>query len=186
MSPDGQSTDAIIKQILATLESSFWTHAEFWITTIIGLAALGFSWAAFTEAKKAKQAAVEAGRTVKIQTITIDLTEIAQKLNKLEPTITFSDARDLLNEISSRLRRVMSPFSNDPDLKSTIQSLRDALATAKTSLDAVRPLDPSKEQETPRAVYNAVQSELANINSIVADLTGLFESKSQHLDGGHG
>jgi hypothetical protein len=181
MGADASTMEAMVKQILAILESSFIYHWDFWITNTLGVAAIGFSFAAFYQAKQARKAAIEAGITVKLQTITIDLTEIAQKLNKLEPNITFSNARDLLNEISYRLRRVMSPFANDLDLKITINSLRQALDTAKASLDAVRPADPAKELETPRAVYNAVQGELATINSFVADLAGLFESKTQHL-----
>jgi hypothetical protein len=42
----------------------------------------------------------------------------------------------------------------------------------------VRPTDPAKETEAPRAVYFAVEGNFANINNCVADLLGLFERET--------
>lgn len=175
--PDYQNIIAILNK----LNAPFWYSVSFWISTVIGLLALFFSILAFVEARKAKRAATEAGRTVKIQTITIELTEVSQRLDRLETEIPFNEARDLLNEISRRLRRIISPFQNDIDLQETITALRQALDSAKKSLNDVRPTDVGQEQKAPHAVYNAIEAYFSTINSLVADLLGLFEKKTINL-----
>jgi hypothetical protein len=179
---DPQATDAALKQLQAQMELVLrdvhaWTTWEYWLALAVGIAGTFLAWLAYQEAQEAKKAAREAGRSVKIQTITIELTEIAQKLDKLEPQLNFNEARDLLTEISRRLRRLISPFQDDTELGSTIKLLREALDAAKIALNTVRPIDPGKEQ-APQAVYYAIQGDFATINSIVADLLGLFEKKS--------
>jgi len=141
---------------------------------------------AYREAHKAKKAATEAGQTVKIQTVAIELMEMLQKLDDLYPEILFSEARDLLNEIDRRLRRATSPFQKDDDLAETITTLRTALETARNSLNSVRPEDPSKEKNAPSAVYYAIQNDFAQINNTVADLLGLCEKKTMHFGGNNG
>jgi hypothetical protein len=156
----------------------FYKQVDFWINVVVGVAGLVFSILAYAEAKQAKRAAVEAGRTVKLQTITIELTEISQKLDRILPEIRFSQARDLLAEISRRVRRAISPYANDDEFRETIVAVRDALIAAQDSLRSVRPTDPEKEDEAPNAVYYGVENELANVNNCIADLLGLFEMKS--------
>src|ERR1700730_6528303 len=73
--------DNSFDQIRRTLQMSFWHHGDFWISTGIGIAGLGFTIWAVLEAKGAKRAAIEAGRTVKMQTVAIELMEISQKLD---------------------------------------------------------------------------------------------------------
>jgi hypothetical protein len=155
----------------------FYKHAEFWINFLVGVGGLVFSYLAFVEAKRAKRAAMEAGRTVKIQTITVELAEIAQKLDTIQPEIYFSEARDLLAEIARRLRRAISPFATDPAFQKAVEAARAALGAARESLKLVRPADPRKEDETPNAVYNGIEGEFAAISSCVADLIGLFEMR---------
>jgi|ERR1043166_200023 hypothetical protein len=164
--------------VLQKLSEPFYSKFDFWISIAIGLGGVLFSVMAFMEARRAKHAATEAGKTVKIQTITIDLTEISQRLDRLKPDIRFSEARDLLAEITRRLRRVVSPFQKDPEVGEPIKVLLSVLTSTKTSLNAVRPADPSKESETPYAVYNAIEADFAAINNSVADLLGLFEKKT--------
>jgi len=158
-------------------EEHFWYRGDFWIGTILGIAGLIFSLLAFLEAGRAKHAATEAGKTVKIQTVTIELSEIQPKLDKLHPAIKFDEARDLLNEITRRLRRVISPFEKDQSFSDKISVLREILDKTKESLNKVRPTDPTKE-EVPRAVYFAIESDFAAISNCVADLSGLFEKKT--------
>jgi hypothetical protein len=171
------------------LHPPFWSDASFWLTQIIGGAGLLFSILAFLEAKKAfyeargaKHAATAAGRTVKIQTVTIELTEIAQKLDRIQPEVMFNEARDLLTEIQRRLRRLIAPFAQDPELRQAIAAVLQALQAAQTSLKTVRPNDP--KTETPNSVYFGTQDAFDTINNCVADLLGLFEK--QTLDFGEG
>jgi hypothetical protein len=75
------------------LPSSF--DLKFWANFVATLVGVLFAWLAFGQARLAKELAAEAGKTVKIQTITIELTEIVQRLDRLEYGLSFSEARDL-------------------------------------------------------------------------------------------
>lgn len=197
MPPDVQSQINSINQVL---QEPFWRHPEFWIATIIGLSGLAvsifgliYAVRAFREAEQAKleaeratRAAMEAGKSVKAQTVAVELGEVSQKLEKLQPGVKFQDARDLLMEISKRLRRNISPFAEDEALEKTITALRQALDTAQKSLNSVRPAIPANEEEAPNAVFNGVESDFATIGNLVADLLGLFEKQTFDSGAGHG
>jgi len=173
-----QAAQDVIKPALDSALSPFWVgHWDFWIGSVIGTLGLLFAILAFLEARQAKRAATEAGKTVRIQTITIELSEISQKLDKLQTGIHFNEARDMLNEITRRLRRIVSPFRKDAGLADSITSLTTALAEAKESLGSVRPVDASMA-EAPGVVYYAIEANFAEINNSVADLLGLFEKKT--------
>jgi hypothetical protein len=180
--------EALIQKFVSlqsVLDSPFWKDPAFWITLLVTLAGVVFAILAFIEARKAKAAATEAGKTVKIQTVAIELTEISQRLDILGMEIRFNEARDLLNEISRKLRRLVSPFQTDPELKETVASLKEALNSAKNSLNDVRPTEPLEEEQPPNAVYYAIEADLANINGFVADMLGLLEKKTIDLGEHH-
>jgi hypothetical protein len=113
-----------LARIIELLQEPLWRRWDFWISLILGLAGVGVGIAALKyailafeeaklakeEAEQAKEAATEAGKTVRVQTVAIELGEISQKLGRLQPEIRFSEARDLLNDVSWRLRRAISPF----------------------------------------------------------------------------
>lgn len=168
-----------IAKLVEVLNSSnpFYGQFEFWIATLIGAASVFFSVKAFNEAKAAKTAAFEAGKTVKIQTITIELTEIAQRLDKLDFGLSFSEARDLLNEVSRRLRRLIAPFQDTEYLSEPCLSLKSALDEAKEALEEVRPQDPETDLP-PNTIYFATQGHFSNISSLVAEIMGLFEKRT--------
>ena len=169
------------EQFSALLEAHtgrFYQSAEFWIASVIGLAGLIFSAFAFWEARKAKKAAWEAGKTVKIQTITIELTEIAQRLDRLDFGLGFADARDSLNEFSRRLRRLIAPFASEDNFRDVAKRLILALDAGKQALEEIRPLDNKIEKLPSNAVYFAVQGHFMNINNAVAELMGLFEKRT--------
>lgn len=170
-----------IKKLVEAISSAaepFYSYPEFWIATVIGTASVYFSVKAFNEAKAAKTAAYEAGKTVKIQTITIELTEIAQRLDKLDFELSFSEARDLLNEVSRRLRRLIAPFQETGDLIEPCDNLKNALDGAKTALDEVRPQSGESEDLPPNTIYFATQGHFSNISSLVAEIMGLFEKRT--------
>ena len=171
-----------LQRLATQLEAPFYSSLEFWINFIVGLAGVLFSVLAYAEARKAKLAADEAGRTVKIQTVTIELSEIAQRLDKLDSKLTFSEARDSLNEISRRLRRLIAPFQDGQDLKAPCQRLRDSLDAARESLDTLLPQDGLIENLPPNSVYFATQSHLAVISSLVAEIMGLFEKRTIRVE----
>jgi hypothetical protein len=185
MPPDLQTLDAKISA-LASHVQDFWVHPHFWIDFVLAGIGIGFSIAAFVEARRAKSAATDAGRVVKIQTVVIELTELSQRLDKLEPEIRFSDARDLVAEISRRLRRLASPFQDDKELGDTVKALRDALDATQRALNAVRPANLDAESAAPMAVYHGIESNVSAVNNLVADLLGLLERRTLFFGEQHG
>jgi hypothetical protein len=175
MTPDAAIT---VNQLIEHLPPPFWRDFGFWIAQAIGIAGLYFSVLAWKEAKQAKKAAMAAGRTVKVQTIAIELTEIVQKLDKVQPGIRFSEARDLISETSRRIYRATSPFLKAVEFESAIVAARDAIEAAQSSIGRVRPTGVGKEAEAPDAVYYGIEADCAVISNAVSDLLGLFEKHS--------
>lgn len=171
-------TEGEIVKLASQYAEPFYYSASFWIGTVIGIASIYFSAKAFAEAREAKKAAFEAGKTVKIQTITIELTEIAQRLDKLDFNLSFSEARDLLNEISRRLRRLIAPFQSTEDLVEACSNLKIALDDAKEALEDVRPQTEEGNVAPSNSVYFATQGHFSNISSLVAEIMGLFEKRT--------
>jgi len=165
-------------QLPQCIPPPFYRNVDFWIFLVVGLAALTFSILAWMEAKKAKKAATAAGRTVKLQTVTIELSEIGQKLDRVQPGIRFNEARDLLSDTSRRVHRATAPFSKEPKLSEAIEAAKQAVQNAQNSLKTVRPSEPGKEAEAPDAVYYGIEADCSVISSCVADLVGLFEKQA--------
>jgi hypothetical protein len=175
------------------LHPPFWKDPGYVIAILIGIVGLAYSYKAFKEAGKAfrearsaKEAATAAGRTVKIQTVTIELSEVTQMLDRVEPGMLFREARDLLAEVQRRVRRHVAPFAEHPRLSGAIKTTLQALETAHKSLKGARPADAANEKEAPNAVYNAIEDDFATINNCVADLMGLFEKVTLGLGEGDG
>lgn len=176
---------SVLNRVLDVVNTPFWKHADFWISTVIGVAAACISFLAYIqaekateEAKKAKQAATGAGKTVKLQTVCIELSEIAEALNGVRPGIKFKDAKELFNDTSGHLLRMMAPFASQSDLRDAITAVRNAIQDGHTSLRQVVPTDPTKEDEAPNAVYNAVEDKFAMLKFAVSELTGLMEAET--------
>ena len=168
--------DPKLQAAIDGLSSPYYSHADFWINVVIGAVGLIFSFLAYLEAGRAKNAALQAGVSVKIQTVNVELSEISHRLDKLEVNISYSDARDFLNEISRRLRRLISPFQNDDELREPISNLKTCLDQAKRALTDLRPEDNASIDEA--TIYYGIEGHLSTISSLVADLMGIFERKT--------
>src|SRR5438309_11646527 len=103
--------EAALRHVIELLQRPFWSRWDFWIFLGLGAGSLFASIQAFREARQARRAATLAGRTVKLQTVAIELGEILHKLEELQMGIKFDKARDLLSEVSKRTRRAVSPFA---------------------------------------------------------------------------
>lgn len=182
--PDVATSADTLRNILAALYTGWWTRPDFWIATIIGVAGLIFSILAFVQARKAATAARAAARSVKIQTVTMELQEVHQMLDAIEPQISYAEARKLLSSVNYRVRRHTTPFINTSEFKETISRLRDGLAAATSALEGVRPSDPETAIKAPNAVYYAIVSSFSQLSGLIADLLGLMESET--LDIGEG
>jgi hypothetical protein len=176
MSPDDLQTT--LKHLIEQLPPPFYRDLGFWLSFVIGIAGLIFAILAWREAEKAKRAATAAGRTVKLQTIAIELSEINQKLDRVQPGIRFAEARDLLADTSRRVHRATAPFVKEPKLAEAISAAKQAVDTAQNSLKSVRPTDAAKEAEAPDAVYYGIEADCSVISRSVADLIGLFEKQT--------
>jgi hypothetical protein len=167
-----------LDRVLNQLPPPFWRDFGFWIGIAIGVGGLVFSIMAWMEAKNAKRAATAAGRTVKLQTIAIELTEIVQRLQKVQPGISFAEARDLIAETGSRVHRATSPFSKEPFLTEAIENAKEAVRAAQAALTSVRPTTLNAESEVPDSVYYGIESFCTQISNYVSDLIGLFEKQT--------
>ncbi len=172
------SLKIILSNLMDEKFPQFWETFEFWIFIILAVLSVFASFKAFFEAKKAKKAATEAGKTVKLQTITIELSEIVQKLDILDVDIDFSSARNFLNEINRRVRRLLSPYQEDDDYKEQIIQIREILADAKKSLGEVRPIESEGKEPIAQAVYYATESYFSELSGMIAELLGLFEKRT--------
>jgi hypothetical protein len=105
-SPDPQTLEAI--RVL--VQSHFWKHGDFWIEAPVGLVGLLFSFLAFKQATRAAEAATKAAKAVKLQSMSVDLAEVSQKLRGLQRNTTFDEAKEIHNDVSCTLQRVMAPF----------------------------------------------------------------------------
>lgn len=171
-----------VQNLAELMSRPFYSEPDFWINLLLGGAGVFFSVLAFIEARRAKIAAAAAGKTVKIQTITIELSEIAQRLDKLDSQLSFSEARDLLNEVSRRLRRLIAPFQALEDLKDPCNSLKASLDAAKVALEDLLPQEGGTDQLPPNSVYFATQGHFASISGQVAEIMGLFEKRTIEVD----
>jgi hypothetical protein len=161
------------------LNNPFYTRPEFWISVVIGLLSVLYSFIAYREAKAAKIAAKTAGNTVKIQSITIDLTELIQRLDKLSTELDYSQARDFYNELNRRVRRSVSSLSLNEIYKSKTSSIIETLNSIKTNLDEVRQSGSSDSTMLEGFnLYYAIEGEFSNLSGQLADLCGLLEQKT--------
>jgi len=167
-----------IQQILQRFPPPYWKDLGFWISLIVSCLGVIYAILAWREAKKAKKAATAAGRIVKLQTVSIELSEINQKLDRVQPGIRFNEARDLIGDTAKRVHRATSPFSKDPKFTEAIGPLLQAVQAAQESLKSVRPTEAKKEAEAPDAVYYGIEADCSTISNFVADLIGLFEGQA--------
>lgn len=160
------------------IDIPFYQDWSFWISTVIGIAGIYFSIVAYREAKEAKKAAKAAGNIVKIQSITIDLTEITQRLDKISIDLTYSDARDFYSEINRRLRRITSVLTVEPTYSQKTSEILLTLTALKTNLDEVRQIGQINANSDGINIFYAIEGEFSNLSGQLADLSGLLEQRT--------
>lgn len=177
-------TPTDLDQLVAALSTPFHADPGFWIGLVVGVVGivvsavgLWFSLRAFREAREAKLAAREAGRTVKRQTIVVELTEVTQRLDQIERDIDFLTARQRLNDASRRVHRLLAAYRDHEGYTQACTELFNALTHARQQLETAYPEQPgSKPEGTP--VYFAVESGFASVSDRIATIIGLFENQS--------
>lgn len=159
----------------------FYTSAEFWITNILGAVGVVFAILAYFEAGKAKTAALAAGRSVKLQTVVIELSEIVSRLESIDERLDFTYARELLSESSRRLRRQLAPIKTEEDVAPVIDEVFQLLDNATKALKEVRPTFGTLAASSPeqnQSVFFAIEGHFSALASKLAELTGLLEKRT--------
>ncbi len=155
----------------------FWEQWDFWIFLFLSISSLAASIWASIEARKAKKAAREAGKTVRIQTITIELSEVISKLERLDMKIDFATARDLLSETNRRIRRFLGPFESEKEYSESISLIFNNLSEAKSSLLQVKPND-QESDVVKNSVYYSIENFISGLLGQLAGLQGKFEQRT--------
>lgn len=169
---------AAIIELNKKINAPLWSSWEFWISTCIGIIGLILSFRAMSEAKKAKEAAMKAGESIQIQSITIELSEILHSLQSINEDIKFREARNILTHTQNKLRRFLASYKE-------IETYRTACANINTSLDratqALAGVKPSGSDSDPGVVYYGIEGSFSCICGDVSELMGLFERRA--IDG---
>ena len=147
----GDTDSSQLLRLLTELTRPFYHRPEFWISFILGLVGIGFSFLAFLEARRAKAAANAAAYNLKIQNITLELAEIVSGMDALDSkNVTYPSARDSINELTRKLTRLLSPFQNDEAFAGPVTEVRKALSEIKESFkNCVLILDKSLQMVRP-------------------------------------
>lgn len=168
-----------LNEITLKIDKPFYYDFGFWIGLIIGLLGIFISWIAYKEAEKAKEAAFKAGNIVRLQSITIELTEIIQRLDKINTDLDYSTARDFFNELSRKIRRSISVISTSPEYSNKTNEIIAILNTIKNNLDDVRKnvmVDKSLLQGID--LYFTIEGDLSDLSGNLAELCGMLEQKA--------
>ena len=166
----------VILQAIEKLSDPFWGTLDFYIYVFLSVLSIVLSFLAFRAAGKAEQAAIKAGTHVKIQSVTVELTELSQSLERLDPQISYSSARDTLDILQKRVRRFVSPFTAEhQEISSSMNALKEKFVEAKSALTEVRPVGTDDVLGDQFSGYYAIESSWSEINGLLADLIGLFE-----------
>lgn len=168
-----------LETILNNTSEPFYTDLGFWIGVVLSIIGIIISWIAYKEAEKAKNAAYKAGNFVRIQSITIELTEIIQRLDKINPDLDYSTARDFFNELSRRIRRSISVISQNEEFSEKAKQIIITLNGIKKNLDEVRKtaIEDISLLEGIN-LYLIVEGEFSTLSGDLAELCGILEQKT--------
>ncbi len=173
-----------IYQLLERLERQvsqpYWQKYDFWITTAFGFVGLFLSYLAYKEAKRAKEAAQSAARTVKAITVSLELTDIVQKLDRIDEKIGYSACRELYNENNRKIKRLITPFKDDTELGALVANVETTLVQINVALVDVKPYN-NVEDGSVYAVYSAVEGPFSLLSGQLGELIGLFERRTNSM-----
>lgn len=168
-----------LETILNNTSEQFYENFGFWIGIILSIIGIIISWIAYKEAERAKIAAFKAANFVRIQSITIELTEITQRLDKINPNLDYSTARDFFNEVSRRIRRSLSSISQHPEFSQKTNQIITTLNGIKKNLDDVRKTAlEDKSLLEGIDIYLIIEGEFSTLSGDLAELCGILEQKT--------
>lgn len=167
-----------IYQDLANLNLPYWKRIDFWITILLSTFSLIASIAAFLQARLAKKAAKHFGKSVKINSVISELSELNQRLDNLDEKISYALARTLITEISRKIIRHTTPFEEDPQYLESIKTIRINLNELVNQLQNVSPIGGQfNNMAIQGQIFTAIEGPLANLSNNLAVFTGLLEKE---------
>ncbi len=131
-----------------------------------------------------KKAANDAGIVVKTQEIMMDLERISNEC-LFELDISYSQATNKLNEVSSRVYSILGIYNKDEEIKIQSQIIQDNFNAVKSSLESANPSNPqsSINDETidvkykENYVYNITSPHFTNLINSLSTLKGILNSR---------
>lgn len=168
-----------LEQILSNTSQPFYENIGFWIGIVLSIVGILISWVAYKEAEKAKKAAFKAANFVRIQSITIELTEIIQRLDKINPDLDYSTARDFYNELNRRIRRSISAISHLSEFTEKTKTIIETLSNLKKNLDEVRKTGlEDKSLLEGVNLFLILEGEFSTLSGDLAELSGILENRT--------
>jgi hypothetical protein len=157
----------------------FWKHPDFWIEFIlaiigalIGLFAYNEAHKAFTEAGKAKDAAIKAGKTVKKQSILLSISETI-RLCQIRGNTNYEDSNTKLMEICGKIRNIIGLFKLD--IGQSHQELLHEIETCSSNVQTeFNLLDPDSDEKT---IYNKLRPFISTLAGHLNELQGVLENE---------
>jgi len=176
----------IITDIFTNL-NQFYKDPGFYIGIGIGVFGLFLSFASYWQAKKAKEAAINAegaalsaAQRVKTQEMIIDIQNIISSCS-IEIDINYYKASVTCNAITSRIKHLLGYYKNDLniDIQDILKSVEANLDTMRTTLNSNNPvLIPNQQNNIQNQIYYSIEPLFTSILGNLGLLQGLLENKS--------
>ena len=158
---------------LTTTDSAFWQQGDFWIFLVLTFIGITLSGIGAWQAYSAKLEAMKAGQSVRIQTITIELSEMCQRLEKLDSQIDFPTARDVYSEVNRKILRLVAQVAPATISGEKRTALQKNLNDIKDALTSVRPV--GEGAYVPGAVYYAIENHYTSLIGTISGIIGELE-----------
>jgi hypothetical protein len=158
----------------------FWKRPDFWIElgiaiigAIIGLFAYFEAHKSFVEARKAKDAAIKAGKNVKKQSIMLSVSETIRLCQQIRSDINYEGSNSKLMDICGKVRNIIGLYRDD--LGQTHQGLFQQIEASSTEvLTQFNIIDPDSES---KAIYKILRPIINTLTGHLYELQGILENE---------
>jgi hypothetical protein len=150
---------------------------DFYFFLFLTLIGIGFSIASFVEAKRAKIAAQEAGKIVKIQDILLEISEITN-MAFIDINDNYQRASDRIKTFSGKINYIIAILKNEvyidtaelSDIMETLKAIRNKLNQLNPIIAAT--ISGGAENNISGLIYYSLESDLVNLNAQMNKLAG--------------
>ena len=174
--------EAIKNAFEGITKDAFYYNIDFYISILIGLLGLWFSIRSFKEARKAKEAANNASRSVKRQSFIIEILELSRKCN-IQNDIDYAEVSKRYTDISSKISFISAYYNDDnsnTDVKLIIREIQGTLEKIRSILNDSNPIMLPQQANIPNQMYFSIEPHFSIIAGHLGSLNGLLESSISH------